>query len=297
MNWILFVLLAVLIWAISNLIDKFVEDHEVGDSILSAGIVDLTGSLLFIFVPIVFTSTQEIFSSFSWLALISGVIYGLARLTYYTGLKYEEVSRFIPLLAMGPIFVTIYSYFFLGISFVWQIYLGIFLVILGAVLVSLKNPLDFKHSFQSKTAVILGILAAFFYAVKDVSTKIASNSITFWPLIFWIGVGFMLISLLMVADKINKLNNNTKALRHLAGVGALKAIGYFVFTKAITLGPVALVVTMLQIKSLFVFIGSTLISRYHPEIIHEKLDKKTLLQKGAATIIIIAGVSLVKLFS
>ena len=231
------------------------------------------------------------------MALISGVIYGLARLTYYTGLKYEEVSRFIPLLAMGPIFVTIYSYFFLGISFVWQIYLGIFLVILGAVLVSLKNPLDFKHSFQSKTAVILGILAAFFYAVKDVSTKIASNSITFWPLIFWIGVGFMLISLLMVADKINKLNNNTKALRHLAGVGALKAIGYFVFTKAITLGPVALVVTMLQIKSLFVFIGSTLISRYHPEIIHEKLDKKTLLQKGAATIIIIAGVSLVKLFS
>lgn len=300
MSWLLLVLLAALIWSLSNLSDKFIEDHEVESSALSAGVVNLTNSLFFIFVPLFFVSFDELTSGFSWLTLIAGIIYGTSRLFYFSGVKREDVSRFIPLLALIPVFVTIYSFLFLGESFSSTVYIGITMTISGAILISLEDPIHTLKKFQSKVAVVAGIAAAVLLASKDISIKIISSNMNYWSIIFWLGVGLLLVSLLLITkglkDK-NLKNINYMGINHLIVSGSFKAVGSFLFTKAITIGPVSLVSTVVKVKPMLVFIGSTLLSRYHPEIIHEKLKRQTLIQKIAAMVVIIIGVGLVKIYS
>ena len=300
MNWLLLVLLSALIWAIANLSDKFIEDHEIEDSILSSGVVDLITAVFFIIIPFFFVPASKLIASFSLSAFLAGILYGNARIFYFSGIKREEVSRFVPLLALIPVFVTIFSFLFLDEAFSWIVYLGIALTILGALFISLEDPLHSLRKFQSKYAVLFGVIAEIFLASKDVLIKITSGTIAYWEIIFWLGVGLLPISLILLfkelkLKKINKINK--QGIRNLIISGSLKALGSFLFTKAITLGPVALVSTIVKVKPVLVFLGSTIISKFHSEIIHEKLKTKTILQKALATVIIVFGIILIRLYS
>lgn len=300
MSWLFLVLLSAFIWSIANLGDKFIEDQEIKDSILSSGIVDLINAVFFIIIPLLFISINNLFASFSWFSFLAGITYGTSRVFYFSGIEREEVSRFVPLLALIPVFVTIFSFLFLNETFSWVVYLGITLTIIGALLISLESPLYSLKKFQSKSALFFGVMAAIFLASKDILIKVTSGAIDYWGIIFWLGVGLLPISLILLfkelkSQKIDRINK--KGAKNLIISGSLKALGSFLFTKAITLGPVALVSTVVKVKPVLVFIGSTVISKFHSEIIHEKLDTKTILQKTIATVIIVFGVVLIKLYS
>lgn len=297
MSWLTLVLGVAIIWGAGNLIDKFVSDHEVGDPFIEVGLAGLVMFTIFTAAAFYNTSTSDIFSHSPIIPIITGVIYTLAIVSYYAGIKREEVSRFIPVLSLVPVIITIFAFFFLGESFSWPVYIGIFMTVFGAVLISLEDPLHHITQVQSKVAIFLGLLCSILIAARDVIFKFLSNDFTFWFILFWVGIGGLFTVLIFLIAKSKKLTKSKKGFVHLLGMGAVKAIGYLLFAQAITIGPVSLVAATLKVKSLLVFFGSTLISKYHPEIIHEKLDKKILFQKITATLIIISGVMLIKLFS
>ena len=86
-----------------------------------------------------------------------------------------------------------------------------------------------------------------------------------------------------------------KGYEHLLIIASLTAVGYLTFIKALSLGPVSLASVVVRIDSALVFIGSIFVTKLHPEIIHEKIDRAVLVQKAVALLLILLGVALIQL--
>ncbi|MFB6181359.1 MAG: EamA family transporter [Candidatus Magasanikbacteria bacterium] len=297
MSWLYLALIAAFLWAIVNLADKFIVDHEINDPVIDVGI---SGFLGFIVITIVsylqIDTASTLISNKFWLPLLAGILYPISLIFYYSGIKREDVSRFIPLFGIIPVITAIAAFFLLGENFSWIVYVGILLTVFGAILISLKNPLKNWHKFKSGLAVMLGVASAIIIAVRSLIIKFSGFSMNYWTILFWLGIGGLTVIIILLITKFKQIKKY-EHIDHLPLVGLIRAGAYLIYVKAITLGPVSLVVTAIKIKPLLVFLGSTAVSKYHPEIIHEKLDKKTILQKVFATTIIIAGVLLIKIYS
>ena len=292
MLWFLLVILAAFLWALVDLSGKFVMDKEVGDAFLAAGTSGIPEFLILTFVALYFsgiiTSLSVIIPSLS-----VGVFYAVALYTYYLGVEEEDIDRFVPTLSLTTIFTLFLAYFFLGESFSLLVYLGIVGIIAGAVLISMKGI----HTFQSKKGFLIGILTALLFSLRDVILKFATMNVSFWSVLFWVGVGGSLTSLFFLLFRFSVVEKSFTGEKHLLEIGFLATFGYLTYVIAISLGPVSLVGAMIKVKILMVFLGSTAISRVHPEIIYEKLDKITIIQKLIAIIVIILGVFLIQMFS
>ncbi|MFP4045548.1 MAG: EamA family transporter [Candidatus Aenigmatarchaeota archaeon] len=294
MIWVSLTFLAAFIWTLTDLLGKFVVDKEEKDTFLDSGITGLSMSALFILLPLAWGKV-EIFSPLLP-AIAAGGFYVLALASYYSGMSKEEVSRFSPTLSVSTVFIAILAFLILGEQFTAPVYLGIISTVLGAFLISLDDPQKSLEKMTSRKAFYLAALAALLFALRDISLKLASNQISFWSIPFWIGTGSLVVSLSFLIGKKPDLRRKENGRGHLALMGLLSAAGYFVFSRAVSIGPVSLASAVLRVKVFLVFFLSTVIARLHPEIIQEQLNKKTILQKAVATGLIFSGVILIQLF-
>ena len=135
MSWITLTLLALVLWAIVNILDKYVVDHELRDPVFVTAIFCLTASILLICLS-VFFGLQVISFLAIGLAIITGLMYSLAIYLYYTVMRGEEISRLVPLISVEPLFIALGAFLFFNEQLGWQHYLGIILVVLGALLIA-----------------------------------------------------------------------------------------------------------------------------------------------------------------
>lgn len=89
---------------------------------------------------------------------------------------------------------------------------------------------------------------------------------------------------------------NTEGLELMTVSGLVSGIAQSSFFLAVSLGSVILVSTITKTRFLLIFFAATAISRLHPEIMHEPLDRKILVQKLLATLMIIIGVTLASIY-
>ena len=113
MSWLLFALGTIVLWSIVNIIDKHVITDELKDPYLCTVIY---GGVFFL----IFSTFTLIFGSFALplkfklLAMAIGAIFLGGIFLYYKSLQYEEVSRVIPVFALGALFVLAFAILFLG---------------------------------------------------------------------------------------------------------------------------------------------------------------------------------------
>lgn len=288
MDWLWFALIAASIYAAVNLMDKFVVDNEISDFWLSAS---LCGVAIFIFQAAVTFILGDISFNLqdTWSGFISGIIYTIGLLAYYYGIKEEDVSRFIPTTSLSTVFVAILSFAFLQESFNIFIYGGIASTVIGAFLISLEDPIHSLENFQSGHATLLALIAAFLFASRDVIFKFATSQLTEWSALFWMSIGGLTSSLLILARKRNQLKGKKQGITHLTAIGVLTATGYFFMAKAISLGPVSLVSATMKTQLIAVFIGSTVLSKINRGV-SEDTDRFILIQKTVAIALILLGV-------
>ena len=84
-----------------------------------------------------------------------------------------------------------------------------------------------------------------------------------------------------------------KGISHLVVNSIFSALALFALVRAISIGPVSLVIALVSIKPLFVFIGAMLLSYFRPKFIQEKYDNKTMLKRISATALIVLGAILI----
>lgn len=83
------------------------------------------------------------FSFFSlisnWKLLVGLLLYGIATILFVFSLKHGNLSILYPIIASSYIWVTFFSVIFLGESFIWFKWIGIFLILGGITIIVMKN--------------------------------------------------------------------------------------------------------------------------------------------------------------
>ena len=148
MLWVIYSIIAVLIWSIVNIVDKHILEKRIKNSLIPVVIFGVIGLLIAIIIYLL-QGFQPLSGLNIILALIAGIFLKLTNVFYFKATKIEEISRVIPLLSLSPLFVLILATIFLGEVFKPLQYLGIFLLVIGAILLSTKN---FKEEIRLSKA-------------------------------------------------------------------------------------------------------------------------------------------------
>jgi len=136
--WIFFSILAALCWAIVNIVDKYILTKWVRNPLIPVIILGIIGLIASIIVYFIYGfSYLSYFNIF--LAFIAGIFYLLMSIFYFKAVKIEEISRVSPLFYLSPLFILFFAAIFLGEVFTPLKYLGIFLLVFGAILISSRN--------------------------------------------------------------------------------------------------------------------------------------------------------------
>lgn len=292
--WILLGLAAALGWAFVVLLDKFVIDSEIDDPMATGGLHAFFNSLAVAILAFFIGGFNfSLFLLFS--GLIIGGLYVLANYFWFAGVGSEDVSRFAPVLSFDIVFISILSFIFLGENLGFAAYSGILLTVMGCLLISLEDPLHSLIRFKSSWGLAAALASALAYSVREVIFKHVSSSIEIWPLLFFFGLSGMIFSLPLIYRSRNTLVNDAEGLELMMVSGLVSGISQSAFFLAVSLGSVVIVSTITKTRFLIIFFAATAISRLHPEIIHESLDRKILVQKLIATLMIIVGVVIASL--
>ncbi len=286
MLWIVFTLVAMLLWSAVNILDKYIIGHELRDPILVTTIFGFSISLLFIFLGL-FTGAIIIPVKYMLLSMLGGLVYATAIIFYYSAMKKIEVSRIVPIIATEPLIIAIVAFFLFGESLKLIQYIGIGLIVFGAILITHKKYGDKvnMHKFYA-----MAFLCTLLFGLRNILIKYVTIGVDFWPMLFWLGVGMFIAPLILLFFHHPHIREQAKkGVLHLCLTALLSGLALIFFTKAISIGSVSLASALLATKPMLVFFIATFLSFFHPDIIVEKHTKKVLLKKMTAVALIVAG--------
>ncbi|MBI3334965.1 MAG: EamA family transporter [Candidatus Portnoybacteria bacterium] len=293
MLWVVFSILAALLWGMVNIVDKFIFTKWVSNPwipVLISGVVGVLASAI----------VYEIkgFSTLSYthlfLAFLAGTFHLLINVFYFKAVKIEEISRVVPLFYVAPLFVAILAAFFLGEIFTLLTYIGIFFLVGGAILISSKTSVSFKMG----KAFWFMILSSLAVSVNLVITKYLLSFADFWSVFSYIRIGAFL-ALIPVwyfnfQDLVSTVNEyGKKVVGVIALDESLTLTGILFLTIAMATGYVTLVNALTSIQPFFVLLSALLLSLFYPWILKEEIGKPAILLKFFAILSMFIGALLI----
>lgn len=299
MEAILIAISAYFLFAVTNLVDKYIVTKAAPPKVYVFIIGGLSGLVLFL-IP--FGVLEFGGWTITTIALLSGMIRILAIFIMFLGLEQFDASKIIP--AVGgalPIFTFFFSSLYAGsINLKLQYLVALILLIGGTVLITMEK--DKKLLFKS---LFLAVTSAFLYALSFFGSKIVYLSQPFLSGFTIIYIGSFLGGISFLASKEVRENifkkNSKKEKMSLKKKGliignqALGATGGILQNFSIALAPLAflpLINALEGFKYLFLLGLSALLSFKYPSFLEEKFTKKVALKKSLAVILLISGLFL-----
>ncbi len=293
MPWILFSILSAAVWAIVNTVDKYVLTKLVRKPVVPLMILGIVGLISSFLVYLLHGFSYLSYFNIA-LASFAGILYAIGVLFYFKAVKIEEISRVIPLLYLSPLFVSILAAVFLGEIFTPIKYLGIFLLVIGAVSISSKNFIKFGFG----KAFWFMVLASLVFSINAVITKYLLNFVDFWTIFSYIRIGafFALIPTFCFSFKdlilaVREHGKKTVILISLNEILALFAV--ILITIAMTKGYITLVNALSSVQPFFVLLIAVILSVFYPKILKEEIGKSAILLKLIAITLMFVGVILI----
>lgn len=293
MFWLLFSVLASVFTAVSNIIDKFIVSKLVKNPIVSVifliviGLI--SGIVIYIFHGVSYLSLPNILLSF-----IIGIAYVIQAVLYFKAIKIEEISKVMILFNLVPIFTLTFATIFLGEIFAPLTYLGIFLLVIGATLISSKKSIG----ISSGKAFWYIILATILISMTTVIIKYLLRFTDFWTIFSYekIGMIFTLIPIIYFGfpDLVSSIKKHGKKVIGFITLSEFIAlVGMLFFTIATSLGYVSLVNAVSSIQPFFVLLFAIILSIFYPRILKEEIEKKTIVLKILAIVLMFIGILLI----
>ena len=281
MSWLLFALLGINLWTFANIIDKNVVSKRVKHPLSALVIVNIPAlfyGLIAFFITKVF-SVEGFFLGLGWTFIL---------LLYYKALSLDEASKIIALYSMTPIFVSIFAFMFLGEAFGAEKYIGIILIVLGAMTISMKKLGKFTFS----KALPIMLLTVVVYAIMLIWMKTAIDKNGFSPIFTGMEFGIFLGSLsLLIVGKYRKevmaAKKKTFGILFISGIFGVS--GLICMIMALSLGPASLISGIEQTQSLFVLFYVVILTHLKPHIIKEDITRGPLMIKIFAILMMIVG--------
>ncbi|HWA89911.1 MAG TPA: DMT family transporter [Rhizomicrobium sp.] len=298
MSWILLAFCGPVLWAASThidkyLVDKYFKDSGVGALLIFTALIGLLG------LPVIaaFVDVLAIGATGIAVTSLSGLMYLTAMYFYLRALQQEEASVIAPLFQTSTLFTYAIAYFVLHETLTWPRLLGGALTIAGT-LVATYEP-GHRHRFKlGIVALILACTATL--AASTVIFKLFAIQDAFWPVTFWNFAGEALFGAAMLCiphvrrDFVGMFGKNPYAVAGINGANEVINLGGGLAARyASLLGPVSLVQAIGGTTSFFVFLFGVLLSLSFPKLGREDLSTGSLVRKGAAVALIVAGVILI----
>jgi uncharacterized membrane protein len=293
MSWVLFSLLAAFLWALSNVIDKVALSRLVKNpmvplavygvlSIVAVGLVVLGGAF-------------ESFSSRHFaLAMLGGTFHALMVLFYFKAVAADEISKIIPLFALGPLFIAVVAAVTLGEIFSFDTYIGIVLILVGSVTLSVQR----LQTFSVNKAFWFMIITTFSLAMGEVISKYLLSFYNFWSVFAYTRLGSLIVVTPIawhyrrdVAQLLRK--GKRKALAMLSTSESLNILAILCIIIAASTGYVTLVNAMTQVQPFFVLAMSVLLTLVAPHLLKEELSLKIFVRKFLSILMMSLGAILV----
>ena len=212
MLWIVFSLLAAVLFAIVNTTDKFALGKWIKNPmilLMAFGVTGLAmaGGVWFLI------GVSQLSDSLVLVSFLAGLFFILSSFFYLQSLKREEVSRVIPLISLNPLFVLILASFLLGEFFDPAKYLGVFLLVSGALMISAKG----LKLGLSKGAILM-ILSALAFGAGNTLTKYLLNFADYWTVFSYIRIGSFIAIIPVLHFGFRDLKAVARSSRKVAGV-------------------------------------------------------------------------------
>jgi drug/metabolite transporter (DMT)-like permease len=299
--WIVAALATAIIFTIANIFDSHMLSKRMpsmASYVLPIGICQfLIGLVILLFFPFPHNA------GFTHLlvAFGSGFANAFAIVILLTYLQKGEVSRVVPVVTSSPIFVALLSMPLLGelLGF-WQ-WVAVLGTVAGAILVSLQRDGSANKTRLHKSFFVL-LAAALMSAVSNIGYKYALAALSYWNMMSVTGICVVIVIMFFTLRRstlveIKNLDQRNQKMALLVGNQLFAAIGSSLSFVAIANGPVALATAIMNIRPAFIFLFSLALSRFYPNFINERFNKKTILAKFIGIALITGGVVIISLSS
>ncbi|MBN1544170.1 DMT family transporter [Candidatus Woesearchaeota archaeon] len=290
MVWVIFALLAAATATVVNIADKFIVSNELKSPVLATLFSGAGNFMLFILASLII---GDIFLPWGvvLIAVLTGVLYNLSIWLYYVAMSREEVSRCIPIFSTTPVFVLPIAFFLFDERFSALTYAGVGLMVAGAVLLSIKKS---ARRFRFSSAILIALGSTLLIALRNILAKHYTLQASMWSLFFWVSAGGIIVSLALIAAYRPRIRKRgLRGAGYLVIIGMLTAVSFFLFTAAISRGPVSLVSAFMEVQPLLVFLAATALSVAYPMMLKERITRAVLVQKSVAILMVMVGAFLI----
>ena len=295
MSWIAVTLLSAAVLGLIGVLDKaflhhFARSHRTLPLLIGLSHVPI--GVTFIAV----SPLEDLTVGGAGWGLAAGVLGGLSGVVFLRVMARREVSRTVPVVQTFPVFVAPVAVLFLGESLRFFDWAAIFVTVVGAVMISMRQG-EGGRGFAIDGTFYQLLGASLLMAGMNIAAKQAVGTL---PVLLAhgirsIGVAAALMGFTLRAEPVNEFRrmvaDRSPALA-LFGVNEFVIVntGMLLSLWATSLGPVSLVTALSATSSLFLLVYSTLLGLLFRGMLGERVEPRTVVVKAAATTLIVAGV-------
>ncbi len=301
MNWVILSLGSALAFAVVSALDKVLIQRFVPNPrafIVLVGLIQF--ALAFLVIPLARFSGYGIDTTL--ISCASGFLAGIYLVLMFWVMRMQDVSRVVPVTSTHPIFVAILAQVFLGEIITALAWVGIFVTVGGAALMSF-GPTTRRSERDENRLIPFALLmvSSLAFGLSQYLTKVVATDIDIWSLFVWRGLGLgtacvgIMIRKSMFPDLVRAIRNPATIGLTVFTEGLLVLVAVMLQLGAIFSGPVSLAVTVMAIRPLFVFILGILLSLGVSRVLNEPLEGRILAVKLAAIAMTVGGIIAVTL--
>lgn len=220
-------------------------------------------------------------------SILSGFTFFFALWSLFTAFRDADASDVIPVVgSVSALAALPLGYYILGTSISKDFYIGVFLLILGALLLS-------HYRFRKKVFLVT-VVSGIFFALHFISLKYLFGVTNFDNAFFWSRMGIVFTALVIFLPrwaycKECYVQTTTKSNRLIIGNKILAGVAGFFLLKAIDLSNVALVQALGGLQFVFLFVFSLTIGHALPRECGENIVGRNKIQKTIAISLLVIG--------
>lgn len=292
MDWFWLAVLSPALLSLTNIGDKFIISKSVKYPVAYTMLIGFFQILFSIFI-ISFFKVQFLYPA-SFAAIAGGIFWIIAVITYSKAMMIEEPTRVLSIFALTPILTTIFAAIFLKEFLSVFNYLGIFLLVASSILISQKR---IQWRFNVSPALKYILLGLPFFALVSIMEKFGLNVLDFISFYFWFALGSGATSILFLASDKLRLDfgtqffiiKNKKLLGPLFLLDCIALGSLLVGLYAVSQTYVSFVSALSNVQPFFILLFSLILSLIFPHIIKEEFNRRDIVIKLVAVLVIFAG--------
>ncbi len=299
MGWLVYALLAPLIFTVVNFIDKLIlEKHVHNPASMSPYIAVMaffSGCVLFVVTGFPTPPLRDVA-----IVVFTGILVAVGALLYYRALSMEETSKVIVLIQIQPVMVLVLSFLLLHETITAIQFVGFILILGAAITLSAKRGMG---GIQFSKILWMLLIVNFVWSLSVVLFKFVANDDHFERFLPYESWGFALGGLLIylfvrsVRDAFHEsLRTIPKQALGIIAVNETIFLSAKLLTlAAVALGPTALVSVLGGTQVFFGIVAGWILTVLVPSIYREEIARPDLIRKGAIALVLFAGIACINI--